>query len=148
MPIARRILPEFGLTFVRYFGDVTVKENLDCFLGYIDDPQFDPNFHVLVDQESCTLSEATYSEMRRLAYCLLPYYKARGRASRTALYGPTDVQFGISRLYESVSETYVDRDVGVFRTQEEALAYLGYDPEDQELFDTLWQSALQFKSGT
>jgi hypothetical protein len=51
------------------------------------------------------------------------------RASRLAVVAPTDVAFGLGRMYQTHRELdpRSTKEVGVFRTRPEALAFLGID---------------------
>ncbi len=53
----------------------------------------------------------------------------RSRASRLAVVAPTDVAFGLGRMYQTHRELdpRSTKQVGVFRTRAEALAFLGID---------------------
>lgn len=58
------------------------------------------------------------------------------RPSRIAIVAPTDLAFGLGRMYEAYRSAHPgsNRNVGVFRTRSEALAFLGLveSPESLE----------------
>lgn len=141
MPIARIIFARYGLAYFRSWGDITVEDTRDALLGYIKDPEFDPEFNVLVNREETTLNTANFREMRRLSILLAPYYEARSPESRTAIYCPSEEQYSITRVYQSVSEFQVSRPLHVARTKSETLKFLGYDPDDAVLNDLIWPEA-------
>jgi hypothetical protein len=53
----------------------------------------------------------------------------RSRASRLAVIAPSDTAFGIGRMYQTYRELdpRSTKEIGVFRTREEALSFLGID---------------------
>jgi len=54
---------------------------------------------------------------------------APGLAARMGIYAPTDIGFGLGRMFQTYRELdpRTTRQVGVFRTMEEALAFVGLD---------------------
>jgi len=141
VPVQYYIHPDLRLTVVKYAGDVTVRDNVDCFLEYIRDPLFDPDYTMLVDQPESTLTQADFNQMHLLSSLLRPYYDARNPAALTGFYCPEDVLYGVTRMYLMISESKVDRPVGVFRTREECLEFLGFERNDSMVNDTVWPSA-------
>jgi hypothetical protein len=57
-------------------------------------------------------------------------WEAGSHPQRLAIYAPTDISYGLGRMYQAHREMRSEggRRVGVFRTMEEALAFLGLEP--------------------
>lgn len=130
MSITYQILPDLHVVFVRFVGEVRPDEHIASFLDYAADPLFDGRQDVLLDLADCTLNESYFEEMQALAIGLKGYYEVRDRASRTAIWAPGEVTFGMCRMYQSLSDGIDSWPVGVFRTRDEALECLGFLPGD------------------
>jgi hypothetical protein len=70
-------------------------------------------------------SPARIRELAQLSAAMDPL----AHGSRFAIVAPDDLAFGLGRMYESYRSLQPDstKDVGVFRTMEDALAFLGVD---------------------
>jgi hypothetical protein len=82
------------------------------------DPRFHPRFAQLADLRDVTRIDVTPAGVRKLA-ALNPF----GDGSQRAIVASMDVVFGISRMYESLSEK-PDQKVRVFRDLDLALDWL------------------------
>lgn len=126
MPVNYRILPEFNLVLVHFQGEVGAQEHIDSFRKYTDEPQFDGRQHILLDLSECRFDTTYFREMQQLAYLLKGYYQVRAHTSKTAVWAPGDVVFGMSRMYQAISEGDSPWELGIFRTKVEALEFLGF----------------------
>ncbi|SMX38972.1 hypothetical protein [Maliponia aquimaris] len=128
MPITYSILPDLGLVLVRFEGEVRTDEHVESFLAYAADPRFDGRQDVLLDLEAGSFNMSNFEEIQVLAYRLKGYYAVRDPGSKTSIWAPGDVTFGMCRMYQSIAEVSGSLKVGVFRTREETMGYLGFAP--------------------
>lgn len=126
MPIRYKILSDLDLVVAHFFGEVGTEEHIASFLEYAAEPLFDGRQNVLVDMSRCTLEDAFFADMQRLAYRLKTYYEVRALTSKTSIYAPGDVVYGMSRMYQSISEATSPWKLDVFRDLDDALGYLGF----------------------
>lgn len=65
------------------------------------------------------------------------------RRARFAIFAPTDLAFGMGRMYESYRglQPSATKEVGVFRLREEALAFLGLKPSSRDQDPTFQKNA-------
>jgi hypothetical protein len=90
-----------------------------------NDPDFNPEFHQLVDATAMTGMEVSPDEARRLAQV-----NVFSPASRRALVAPSPSVFGMMRLWGTHHElTKTPSQVAVFYDISSALAWLGLEGE-------------------
>jgi hypothetical protein len=133
VPVSYVVKPDLNIVLVRFEGDVDVDENINVFLDYLADPQFNGRHNILMDLVDCGFPDRYFADTRRLAFKLEPYYAARHPESRTSIYAPADVAFGTSRMYAFVAEEKASHAIEVFRTTEEALRFAELDPSDDRV---------------
>ena len=126
MPIDIRVDSSEGVRYSYVSGIVTDAEMIEAYERVVEDPAFDPALNVIADMTGVVRLEVTAAKVRELA-------ERRGRNARLAaarprvvIVAPTDVMFGIARIYESSGHAAVDssRRYLVCRTMEEARAWL------------------------
>ncbi|GAA4220740.1 hypothetical protein GGQ68_000414 [Sagittula marina] len=130
MPASFKILTEMNIVLVRFEGDITVDQNVDCLGAYREDPQFDGGQHILLDVANCTFPERFFEETQRLADRLTAFHTARDPRARTSIYAPGKVNFGICKLYRDTVRARMPYPLEVSRTAEDALRYAELDPRD------------------
>lgn len=142
LPIRYKILPDLQIVLVHFLGEVGPEEHIASFMDYAAEPQFDPRHHILLDLSHCQMNDSYFEDMQRLAYRLNGYYKVRALTSKTAVFAPGDVVYGMSRMYQSISEGVSPWEMGVFRTRAEAMAFVGIaaDTDEEGLFMTAWST--------
>lgn len=128
MPITHVIDPELGLAVLRFQGVLTVDDVADALDRCGESPDFRPDMDVLADLNHSTLAQSGFRDILHLARRLTPWYLRRSPAGRSVLWARSDVNFGIGRMYQSTVESRNPAQVGVFRTESEALDFLERDP--------------------
>ena len=117
-----------GVVFSKGWGVFTPEDYFDHLARLQSDPRFDPRFHQVVDCRAITVMALTSKQVAELA-------DRTGFAvqSRRAFVVSTDLQYGLSRVFAAHREMGGGQDVGVFRTMEDALAWLNL-PTDLDPF--------------
>lgn len=135
MPFAYSIHPDHGLLWNRLSGRV-VSEDLDGMIGCArQDPAFDPGLVVLDDLRDVSEIDMDFNEVLSLsnrvgAMC------GRGEPLVTcAIYAPSDLCYGMARMYHSLTNDLPGLNIGLFRTLPEAVAHLALSPEAAALLD-------------
>ena len=119
MPVDSKILPELGVVITTVSGSAdfkTIKAHQD---SLVVDPLFDPAYHHLFDLTHIGELRITTREIRELAASAI-----FSPSSRRAVVAPRDAHFGLSRMYEGFSHL-PEEALGVFRSRDDALAWLG-----------------------
>ena len=109
----------------RAWGVLTAQEVTDHTLGLRDDPEFDPTFDELLDGTAITEIQASREDVKSIA-AVNPWGLGARRAAAMSL----DVAFGMARQYEAYA-VESGNDFRVFRSLEEARAWLGLDRGEQ-----------------
>lgn len=85
------------------------------------EPGFEPDFDQLWDLTAVERFEIREADLKRLAHS--PYF---GRGARRAIVVRTDLAYGMARQFEALRSVAPD-EVRIFRSMEEARAWLGLD---------------------
>jgi hypothetical protein len=117
---------EGDLVKVEMVGSYSLEEAISQLITAVTDPRCPTPVKLVLDvSRSDTLATRPTEDIKRVAELAGPYRDRIGR--RVAVVAEKDVHFGLSRL-GSVYSQDVGVDAQVFRTQEEALAWLGVNP--------------------
>jgi hypothetical protein len=119
MPISYEIKRESRLVVCTGYGVVTADEVLQFHDQIVKDADFDSSFSELVDATAITGTDVTPSGMRALADSS-PY----SPDSRRALVSDSPLGFGMWRVYQTVRTLRGDKNIRVFRSRTDALAWL------------------------
>ena len=138
MPIAYGIDPERRLVVAAPFGTLTDQD----IFGYQREVWSRPEvagFDELVDMndvEHIALpSPQRVIDLAELSATMEGASDRVGRAPRMAIVAPTDISFGLGRMYQAyrrMKSQGVPRHVGVYRTMQEALAFLDIEEGSAE----------------
>ena len=126
MPATHRIDPDEKDVFVEVTGVLTFDDLLSDRNRMRNDPAFDPSFNFLMDLRSVTRFYITGDELRALAVD-----SALDRAAKQVYVVPSDIVYGMARIYSAVSKADPDA-VQVFRNMNSARAWLGLGAEEEQ----------------
>jgi hypothetical protein len=110
------------LVLSRAWGVLSNEDLEDHYAWMTADPAFDPEFRQLADLREVTELALNSSNIARAA--TKPAFDAQ---ARRAIVANSDIAFGLSRMYAIYAEGR-GQTVEVFRTIEEAEAWLGLTP--------------------
>jgi hypothetical protein len=119
LPITYTIDLERRLVICTASGLCTADDVLGLHAQIVEDADFDPTYAQLVDGTAITQTTVTPSQMRALAE-ESPF----SLESRRALVADSPLGFGLSRVYQIVRTLRGDRQIRVFRSRGEAMAWL------------------------
>jgi hypothetical protein len=124
MPIIFSINHESGYSISKFEGRISDEELLKAYEDFYMGEYWRPNQNELVDLSNADLTEITTEGMRCLSKFAESVFKAHNILSvKTALYAPKDLLFGLSRIYEVISNGSPEN-VKVFRDILEAKIWL------------------------
>jgi len=126
MPGSYRIDPALRLVHYRYEGVITRDDMIVVARQAITDPLFEVGYRVLIDLTAMTQNAVEAEGVRALAEGVSQTLDQRGPRWQVAVAAPSDVAFGFARMYEML-RSQSPEDVHVFRTLDEACAFLGLD---------------------
>lgn len=85
----------------------------------LKDPDFDPSYAQIADFTQVTKFELSAEDIQELAQV-----SVFSPQSRRALVVPSDVSYGLARMFGTLRETEGENELGVFRSVEEALNWV------------------------
>ena len=103
----------------RFVGVITDRELLEAFVALLRDPGYDATLNDLVDLSAVTHMGVTREGIQRLL-ALYDERAAEARYTRNAIIAPTDVLYGVSRMFQTLRGEGLPSEVEVFRTREDA----------------------------
>lgn len=123
-PIEFSIDRDAGVRVAAFRGVVTDADLMQAYESLLGDPQYDPTLHDLVDMSGVERLEVSAKAIRELVkrYARVDELGIR---TRLAIVAPSDVAFGVARMYEMLRGDDVPEEIHVFRAIAEAQAWLG-----------------------
>jgi hypothetical protein len=128
MPITFHFRPEHNLAICTHIGTIGDEEFLASYNSFLRNSDFTTAMNLVVDLSRADSSERSQLVLQNLA--AIAKEKLSGIPARPmiAVIAPQNVSFGLARMYEAFADM-IPWDFAVFRTAEEALAWLRL-PED------------------
>lgn len=120
--------PEVKLTLVEYSGRVTLSERLRSNRRFAHNGQNTAGYNFLVDFRDASSFEADFGKIISYYRQLAPIFARRNPQSQTAFFAPTDMSYGIGRMFQTVSNTEIQHEIGVFRDPLECIRHLNRRP--------------------
>jgi hypothetical protein len=120
MPTCYSIDLEHRVVLTIIDGDATDADLTEHVRALHADPQFSPEMAELVDLSGVTQIYVTTAGIRTVAQSAV-----HARLARRAFIAPTDVLFGLSRMYQSFWNDGAPDELKVFRTRQPALEWVG-----------------------
>lgn len=124
MAISTTIDLETGIRMHTVTGQPQRNELFDMLRNLYSRPDFDPNRDVLWDMREADLTAFSTEDIQAIRDLAGRHWGAGG-ASRAALVVSTDVDFGLTRMYEMLMSASSTNEVRVFRDIDEAREWLG-----------------------
>ena len=131
MPVEFDVLKKPDLTYVRLVGDVELGDLLAYIKSYQAHPEYRPGRDELFDLSQWTDTKMGYAEMcamRRAERTLYP--KHPQTRAKCGIYAPSELQYGMARIYASLTELTGDVEAVVFEDMNATLGFLGVSPDD------------------
>lgn len=115
-----------GIRLATYRGTIDDKNLLEAYRELIVQPDFDPLAHDLADLRGVEHVELTPNGLNQLAIMLsgggsLP---RPSQVAGLAIVADTPVAYGIARMYEMMTESFLPKETRVFREFDDALSWL------------------------
>ncbi|MBI1371862.1 MAG: hypothetical protein GC159_03760 [Phycisphaera sp.] len=121
MPITHRIAPDEGIMYVTRSGAIDTQDEIAALDARKADPDFRPGLGVLVDCRDVKPDDSV--EVIHYLAKHANQHAERLRCGAVAIVVSTDVEFGMARMYEMLTEA-THPHTEVFRDPDAALAWL------------------------
>ncbi len=123
-PITHSINEDLQLLITTWSGAVTDAEMMTAFRAAYADSRWVPGFNEVTDLRRATLGAVTADGLRAVRRLVAESVAGFSGRFKTAILAPTDLGFGISRMYEMMSDESSES-VRVCRDADEAAAWVG-----------------------
>ena len=104
-------------------GPISDRELLDAYTALLGDPAYDASFDDFIDLREVTHMGVTSAGLHRLIG-MYDERESQGFFTRAAILAPTDVLYGVSRMYQTMRGEDHPDELEVFRTLEASLLWL------------------------
>lgn len=121
MPITIDRNPEAGLTLFTLSGRVAFTEFIELMKSY---GNAGPTRNEIYDARALTGERFSRSDIEALAAYLKKFPDIREPGSKTVVVVNEDIDYGITRMIDILTESYVPFEVNVFRSWDEAVKWL------------------------
>jgi hypothetical protein len=128
MAISYRYDPDSRTVYIELSGELPEAALVDAARKMSSDPAIPPEHRELVDLRGLVATDVTPAALRQVAR-IFAATDTRPERSRVAIVAPGDLFFGLSRMYEAYRDAS-GLPLRVFRTLEEARAWLGLEAQD------------------
>ncbi len=118
MPLGYRI--EDGIVYAKVTGEVSPQEQFELTRSWLADPNLPSPY--LVCRDATDASPTTGNAIRGFVSFLSTLSIPVG--SKLAMVVREDVNFGMSRMYQTLADEVKNLQIRIFRTSEEAVAWL------------------------
>jgi hypothetical protein len=115
--------PARRIRTAQYTGIVDDAMLLQAYAVLLAEPDYDATYDDLVDLRGVTRLEISATAMRQLIAMYSPVDQL-GVRTRLAVVAASDVTFGMSRMYELLRGDGVPEEIRVFRSYDDAIAWL------------------------
>lgn len=105
-------------------GHYTAQECLETIGTYLQDPQYDPNFELVLDLIEAESTDSTFVEMETLVRQIAAKVPDSDR-NICVVIAATDLLYGAARMYQQLMEDKVSYPIKIVRNRADALALLG-----------------------
>jgi hypothetical protein len=126
MPISFKIYEDREFFLSTWSGVISDSDLLSSYKQLLEDDNFQPGFHELIDLRNTQTIDATAEGYRQLSTMVEGHVFGQCDGFKTAVIAPKDHLFGMSRMYEMISDGNTET-VMVFKDPNEAVKWLGID---------------------
>ena len=124
MPVTFTVESDKGYFLSTYSGKLSEKELLRSWDQFFENGLWKPGLKELVDLSLAHPGDITGDFIRRLAHFTNYFYAGKSiNTVKVAIYAPEDIDFGLSRMYETLTDTSAE-EVMVFRDRQKAELWL------------------------
>ncbi|MEB3419963.1 hypothetical protein ACFSDD_11335 [Salipiger marinus] len=125
MPSQLTIFPERNLAYLHYAGRTTATQCLGTSRTLRDHPLRRKVQGWLVDFSALEGFGSDFDEMRAAVQQVALQHDGQPPDTPLAIYAPSDLGFGVGRMYQQICAGLLPMRIGVFREADRALAHLG-----------------------
>ena len=122
-----RIFQEHGLKLVEISHETDLAELRSLATQYFEDPIFSPTHRQLIDLSKVKDAKASFIDVFTLRNFYLRGYRGVDEPVKIAIFAPTDLTYGISKMFSSLMIGQKIMRISVHSTLDTAAEALGFD---------------------
>lgn len=120
------VYKELNLVLTQYSGQLDVAQMAEALAATLAHPDYTPGMMELTDLSQLTAADLDFDRMLGHKSRMAAHYGGQAVATTHYVIAPTDLGFGITRMYQTLMQDEVpDLDLRVFRSESEALEAMG-----------------------
>jgi len=124
MAIEFSVFPDENYYLAAFTGTLTDAEFLEGYRSFFEGDAWRPGLNELADLEHSNLEQVTSAGLRSLQDYTERFLIANhGEETKTAVYAPHDLPFGLARIYSAMADGSPEM-MGIFRDFDEAKLWL------------------------
>jgi hypothetical protein len=123
MPTNYEIRPAERLIILRFVGELVAEDLIDILRRLYGDPQFDESFNCLIDNRA-SIRPFTRNDLERVYTEVQHPSRTSASRPRLAIAVGSEVQFGVSRMFQGLVKNMLNLDIAVFRDLEDAAQWI------------------------
>lgn len=116
-----------NLLIIVFTGEISYEEEVQAVLDTLADPMMRPDIRILADKSNARM-RLSPQDVRPHIDLILQNLAKFGRP-QVANVVTSDADFGMTRMFEITAEPQIPHEFMVFRTIEQACAWLGVEPD-------------------
>ncbi|WP_299927463.1 hypothetical protein [uncultured Pelagimonas sp.] len=136
MTVRYKYFPDEGFLLMKYFGRSTHAQQVELFSTVAQQYDVVPFMNCVSDMSELTQTTITSKNMMSQVTQITQALDALPHPIKQALYAPTPMSMGISRMYLGYADLSANLDIQVFHDLQEAINWAGKSGLANELFET------------
>lgn len=119
------LFPERMLLLARFSGTYSTADGNELVENFLNAPPDTASYRHLYDLSGVEVFDADFGTISFMVSSKTSRFSDIPRGTACAILAPGDIAFGMTRMYQSISEDVLPFDMMIFRTEAQALAALG-----------------------
>ncbi len=129
MPINFRFLNKHQLLIAQHVGTTGDREFVNSYNEAFLDPRYSTRSKTLVDLRNAKSGNRSIDGLKQISELIASFRKNRTTSTKIAIIAPSDLAFGLSRIFEAISSDH-PTEVMVGRRADEILDFLDLTADD------------------
>ena len=129
MPCQYDIFHEQKFVLIRLWGKIQINDILDMHKLYAANPVAERDYVEFADLGDVLKIDLNFSQIGAIITSREKIVSPDHAPNRAAIYAPTDVCYGMARMYQSIGDGRISTEIQVFATDLECLRYLNREEQ-------------------
>jgi hypothetical protein len=126
-----KIHGEIGFTYIKVWGEIGAADEQQMIEAVVGDPAFTPNMRILVDRRESTMN-VRFQDAKQFVVHVKAMQEIMGHPIIAVVVGG-QLDYGLQRMFQSLSDGVLSHEYGIFQSVEEARAWLKIKVEKENM---------------